>query len=599
MNLSQKTRAALDLSQAFEGTIPYANITGNFDEMGLTCGALGKTFENGEMQKLVSRFLKKYGESTLNHLMPSKGKEYASLCAMPPAQGMKGIIRWSVKPTSSAVKQPHKQELEQFWTSPGMVSIQIEDAENREGKRAETAVNEWNGEDSLHEFCFFFDIMTQHGSLKNLARADVKDFVSQQGSLDKAGQAIVNECLGVISTVNHYQDTRKNGKLWNSLFPQASKNSRELFILGYLRAKKSNSKWIYVALNRRGTFGLGEGVVNGTQHNLREAMGITTTAPAVLTLADLPATIEPPQGHGTFRVTAASLNFRSSPEVSNLNRLGVLHHGQLVTKISETDGKWWKISAEISSQTLEGFVSSAYLEPQSANPPLEVGAVTAVHLRTSSSSVTRKRGGGRVFHLNENDIPYRTGTSDKTKLSDIEQILAYLDVGNKSKHKRYRAGGGNTYCNIYAYDYCCLTQAFLPRNWWTGASIAKLTQGVSVEPKYDKTVKELRANDLHDWFQDWGAQFGWKPAQSPNELQNAANQGKVCIIVAKRTNTGSPGHITAVVPETATVKATRHGGIVFIPVQSQAGSNNFTRETPGRRFWTGSQFQSHGFWIHD
>ncbi len=104
---------------------------------------------------------------------------------------------------------------------------------------------------------------------------------------------------------------------------------------------------------------------------------------------------------------------------------------------------------------------------------------------------------------------------------------------------------------------------------------------------------------LHDWFIDYGAGFGWNRTFPTTALQDAANDGKPCIIVAKRTNLARSGHILAVVPEHSSYQAARSGVQVTRPVQSQAGSNNFTFKVTSTRWWLASKFQSHGFWINN
>lgn len=59
-------------------------------------------------------------------------------------------------------------------------------------------------------------------------------------------------------------------------------------------------------------------------------------------------------------------------------------------------------------------------------------------------------------------------------------------------------------------------------------------------------------------------------------LQNHANLGAVCLIIARRKSDGKSGHISMVVPETTTQKARRFpNGSVSAPLQNQAGANSF------------------------
>ena len=140
---------------------------------------------------------------------------------------------------------------------------------------------------------------------------------------------------------------------------------------------------------------------------------------------------------------------------------------------------------------------------------------------------------------------------------------------------------------------------YLPRVWWTPGAIEQLAKRQDVEPLYEKTIDEQRANDLFRWLRDFGPRFGWRQTGTLTKLQEAANLGGIGIIVARRKIDGKSGHIVAVVPETNEQKAKRDsGGMVTSPLQSQAGVKNFRYRTTPIPWWKGDQFADSGFWIH-
>src|SRR5262249_5911588 len=101
------------------------------------------------------------------------------------------------------------------------------------------------------------------------------------------------------------------------------------------------------------------------------------------------------------------------------------------------------------------------------------------------------------------------------------------------------------------------------------------------------------------WLRDFGARFGWRQTGTLTKLQQAANQGAIGIIVARRKEDGRSGHIVAVVPETAEKRAKRDAsGEVVAPLQSQAGARNFRYTTGGLNWWKGGQFAESAFWLH-
>ena len=189
----------------------------------------------------------------------------------------------------------------------------------------------------------------------------------------------------------------------------------------------------------------------------------------------------------------------------------------------------------------------------------------AVHL-TSARPITRANF-QRAHRLNETSAP-------TTK--NAHEVIAWLDV---ERSARYRPIKTATYCNIYAYDYATLMGAYLPRVWWTENALTRLKNGEEVGVQYGASVVEMNANALYDWFNRWGATFGWQEVNATAAQANA-NAGKCVIGVAARKPRSSSGHIVAVAPEGELYgKAEQVNGIVLTPLQSQAGRVNFKYRT--------------------
>jgi hypothetical protein len=298
-----------------------------------------------------------------------------------------------------------------------------------------------------------------------------------------------------------------------------------------------------------------------------------------------------------YIVTANLLNLRSSIEVSEKTKIAVLTQGTLVQKISVSpdDPAWWKISVLINANKIEGYVNSQYLQlKQDAEPVNPVSIISEVHLQTNSP-VIRVSESRRAFALNEKKQPYRESTQPAQRVKEIGKIVDWLDVENS---ERYDPISTATYCNIYAYDYCYLNKVYLPRVWWMQSALMQLSKGQAVTVSYAKTVHELNANSLHDWFKEFGSLFGWSQTMSLDQLQDAANAGKVSIICAKRKDLNRSGHICAVVPETQEFVAKRKNNQVVIPLQSSAGRNN-VKYSSAKVWWTSDEFAEFSFWIHE
>ena len=309
------------------------------------------------------------------------------------------------------------------------------------------------------------------------------------------------------------------------------------------------------------------------------------------------------------------LNLRNSAEVTKSGQpagkiITRLPDGFLVRGVSASGKKvngFLEVETSIRGGLRRGWAFAKYLKPAPAGPdvPVHVPAaappatgIVAVYAPRGAGSITRRTQTADAHSLNEEGQPGRKGTTPAELCLELEKIIDWLAVDN-SKHIRYRPHDGITYCNIYAHDYCHLAGAYLPRVWWTQASIVKLTRGESVEPKVDSTVDEQRANDLFRWLRDFGLAFGWRQTGTLTKLQDEVNLGAIGIILARRREDGRSGHIVGVVPENGQNIARRNAsGQVIAPLQSQAGSTNFEYGTGKVDWWLGDQFAESAFWIH-
>jgi hypothetical protein len=299
-----------------------------------------------------------------------------------------------------------------------------------------------------------------------------------------------------------------------------------------------------------------------------------------------------------YIVKASLLNIRSSAELMGpQNIITQLPKGKIVMA-NVTTNDWWKVDFAQNNKEIHGFAKAMYLEPA----PIESQAnnIQSVHYKANSRSKLTSVD-ARHCPLYEANTPQRDPhASSSAKVASMHAIVAALDVQNTSRHLRYAPVNNKTFCNIYAYDFCMANQAYLPRVWWTSKALIALNQQKAIDVVYGETVHELNANALFDWLNEWGDDFGWKRTFDLNELQAHSNDGAVGIICAKRQDTSRSGHIVAVLPEIASMQATRQSGHVTIPVQTQAGAKNKNRFNDNA-WWLSSSvlFSGYGFWWHD
>ena len=205
----------------------------------------------------------------------------------------------------------------------------------------------------------------------------------------------------------------------------------------------------------------------------------------------------------------------------------------------------------------------------------------------------------KKFHpLNDESIPYRDMSDASTKKESIHQLIEKLDVTNSLRYQRTLE---DTYCNVYAYDFCYFSKVYLPTVWWTDESLKKILNGQAVIPVFEDTVERIYSSAIHDWFLEWGACFGWKRMTNLDEIQHKVNEeGGIGMICAKRKIKGLSGHIVPIVPETNEKKAYRENGVVIYPLQSQAGKRNYNYFSKARKdWWNHERYSSHVFYYHD
>lgn len=194
-------------------------------------------------------------------------------------------------------------------------------------------------------------------------------------------------------------------------------------------------------------------------------------------------------------------------------------------------------------------------------------------------------------------VTIRTRQPGQAPADRITELHALADFLNVERSLRYLPDSSQTFCNLYAYDYCYLAGAYLPRVWWNSRALVDISHGGKPAVIYDKTVRELTANSLYSWLREWGGEYGWQACMDVDDLQSRVNQGAVGVICAQRMVLSRSGHITVVLPEVATKAAERLGGIVTKPLQSQAGAKN--KQHFASRWWIdrAAEFRATGFWV--
>lgn len=259
---NEKIETALKITGHFEDSEdPFGGVSGDFDEMGISLGVLQWNIGSGSLQPLV----KNVGKIAVITAMPKYGDDLWNACNSNIPKGLAIVRAWQ---TGSTLKRDVKAELKAFTHGKEFVTQQIAAAE-KVAKRAWDAAVDWNNdlgknEPSLREFCWFFDVMTQNGGLKEISPTDVQQFINEAGT-NKADDVVCDWLASRTFANNGFKDSRKNALLWRD---QVSNSDITLFVASYLRSQKSNAAWRADVLNRKGTIALGTGWVHGEKHNL-------------------------------------------------------------------------------------------------------------------------------------------------------------------------------------------------------------------------------------------------------------------------------------------------------------------------------------------
>ncbi|MBY3300470.1 peptidoglycan-binding domain 1 protein [Rhizobium laguerreae] len=240
-------------------TDPYAKVVGDFDGMGISCGALQWNIGMKSLQPMV----KAVGKTRVQALMPTHGAKMWEACAGTVKDGLAIVRGWQSK------KKLLKDALAELVALMGSPEMRAEQ-DKKIGVKADTALTmatAWakgrdNTAPSKRLYCWFFDLATQNGSLEGQTPKKVADFMSSNKP-DKVDDLISDYLAGLKGSSGHVKDAHKNANLWRG----SSDERLELLCLTYLRSATANPTWRHVVINRKGTIAVGKGWVNSGERN--------------------------------------------------------------------------------------------------------------------------------------------------------------------------------------------------------------------------------------------------------------------------------------------------------------------------------------------
>jgi hypothetical protein len=163
------------------------------------------------------------------------------------------------------------------------------------------------------------------------------------------------------------------------------------------------------------------------------------------------------------------------------------------------------------------------------------------------------------------DAPIKNSAGSRSSES-YSNVIDQFFVETNPRYKKNQQKKGETYCNIFVWDVTKAMGAEIPHYW--------VENGVEIEQ---------RANDLYDWLENHGPDYGWTKTDATT-AQNYANLGKPA--VASKPNPGGIGHIAVIRPGQISSEG---------PTTAQAGETNFNHGTVNQGFHT---LNVH-YYVHD
>lgn len=234
---------AIAITGPFEGA-GYSNISNDFDQQGISAGILQWCFGQGSLQNVIlKKYIAKHGSIDKLGIFPS-GVKMDEIAKLGPAQALVVVRRNMLNGVN--VKSDWLAAWKKFMLLPAVIILQ-KDGCAAVAKGAKSLCEQWGMEGSERAFCFFFDIVTQNGSMRT-AKRRVITRGEAQSLVGKANE----QCR----------------RIWAPLIASASQEQMILLAAAFDRASTSRVQYFHDVYARKGTIALGSGFVHGRRWDL-------------------------------------------------------------------------------------------------------------------------------------------------------------------------------------------------------------------------------------------------------------------------------------------------------------------------------------------
>lgn len=248
-------RIGLEITGHFEDSDdPWGGVSGDFDGMGVSLGVLQWNFGKGSLPPMV----RSAGKAAVDAAMPTIGAEFWAACAVN-ANWRPIVAGWQ---QGATLKPAAFRELKAFAHSAAFIKQQVATS-NKTAAAAMKLAEAWAKADPSNPvvtkalFCWFFDLATQNGGLKDVTIAQVNAF---RKSLPDPLDWLCDWLEQRPNSISGGIDARANGKLWRKQVPDGRLT---LLFLSYLRSLRSTGIWQVDVMNRKGSLAMWQGKVHG------------------------------------------------------------------------------------------------------------------------------------------------------------------------------------------------------------------------------------------------------------------------------------------------------------------------------------------------
>lgn len=262
--ISQHLDTCLSISSFFEGSVfnpRYDNLTGNFDNAGISVGTLQWAAGPGSLSHLLAKCLENMDEDKANSYFKEFGNSVVTNMSKMSGNASKTYSIAYFLDGSGKFLPNAKAAWKAFLLDEAVIKTQRQLAKDDILEKAYDLVTKFTPGEELNIRCisFFFDIVVQSGGMKN-----------NRGSVDPVS------LQDATSFTKAIDEALAQGKSWTADKWRNSVDTEDIakYLLHYAyeRAQLSLPQWRWNTLARRGTIATRWGYVNGTKIDLTKML---------------------------------------------------------------------------------------------------------------------------------------------------------------------------------------------------------------------------------------------------------------------------------------------------------------------------------------